>query len=99
MCYGTEFTRHERIASQLGIKAFFCDPHAPWQKGEVENVIGRLRRSLPRNSDLQTLPDQMLDNILARYNHTPRKCLGFQTLAEAFLNPLHFKCEPTRAFG
>ena len=92
---GTEFTRHERIARQLGIKAFFCDPHAPWQKGGVENVIGRLRRSLPRNSDLQTLPDQFLDNILACYNHTPRKCLGFQTPAEAFLNPLHFKCEST----
>ncbi|SEP58862.1 hypothetical protein SAMN05428969_3730, partial [Devosia sp. YR412] len=26
---------------------------------------------------------------------TPRKCLGFKTPAEAFLNPLHFKCEST----
>jgi IS30 family transposase len=41
------------------------------------------------------MPDQILDNILACYNHTPRKCLGFQTPAEAFLNPLHFKCEST----
>jgi IS30 family transposase len=95
MCYGTEFTRHQRIASQLGINAFFCDPHAAWQKGGGENVIGRLRRALPRNSDLQTLPDQILDNILACYNHTPIKWLGFPTPADAFLNPLHFKCEST----
>ena len=29
--------------------AFFCDTHAPWQKGGV--AIGRLRRGLPRKTD------------------------------------------------
>ena len=76
---GTEFTRHQRIARQLGIDAFFCEPHAPWQKGGVENAIGRLRQDLPRSTALQVLPEQTLDDILARYNHTPRKCLGFNT--------------------
>ena len=92
---GTEFTRHRHIADQLGIEPFFCDPRSPWQKGGVENAIGRLRRSLPRKTNLHALPDPHIDAILARYNHTPRKCLGFQTPAEAFTNPLHFKCEST----
>ena len=92
---GTEFTRHQRIARQLGIDAFFCDPRSPWQKGGVENAIGRLRRNLPRKTNLDALPRTQLDAILANYNHTPRKCLGFQTPAEAFLNPLHFECEST----
>ena len=39
----------------LGIETFFCDPHAPWQKGGVENAIGRLRRGLPRKTDLATV--------------------------------------------
>ena len=38
---------------------------------------------------------ELIDAILARYNHTPRKCLAYQTPAEAFLNPLHFECEST----
>src|SRR5690606_33607753 len=31
----------------------------------------------------------------ALYNHTPRKCLGWQTPAEVFTKLLHFKCEST----
>ncbi len=34
---GTEFAEHHR----LGLPIFFCDPHAPWRKGGVENAIGR----------------------------------------------------------
>jgi IS30 family transposase len=92
---GTEFTRHQHIAVQLGAQIFFCDPHAPWQKGGVENAIGRLRRNLPRKTDLTDLPQAQIDAILAEHNNTPRKCLGFQTPAETFLKPLHFKCEST----
>lgn len=91
---GTEFTRHQRIAARLGLDAFFCDPRAPWQKGGVENAIGRLRRHLPRRTNLDDLPRTGLDAILAGYNNTPRKCLGFLTPAEAF-SPLHFQCEST----
>jgi IS30 family transposase len=92
---GTEFARHHHIARQLGLQTFFCDPHAPWQKGGIENAIGRLRRDLPRKTDLNALPRSSLDAIIARHNNTPRKCLGFQTPAEAFLNSLHFECEST----
>lgn len=93
---GSEFARHQHIASQLGSQTYFCDPRAPWQKGGVENAIGRLRRSLPTKTDLATLPQDQLNAILANYNHTPRKCLGFKTPAEIF-NPLHFECESTPA--
>jgi len=79
----------------LGLQTFFCDPHAPWQKGGVENAIGRLRRDLPRKTNLNALPRSSLDAIIARHNNTPRKCLGFLTPAEAFLNSLHFECEST----
>ncbi|KQM81071.1 hypothetical protein ASE70_18455 [Sphingomonas sp. Leaf22] len=91
---GTEFTRHQRIERGLALDTYFCDPRAPWQKGGVENAIGRLRRDLPRSTDLDDLPSRKLDAILARHNLTPRKCLGFKTPAETF-NPLHFECEST----
>ena len=94
MCYGTEFARHRRIAQRLALDTWFCDPRSPWQKGGVENAIGRLRRDLPRKTDAGDLSQRKLDAILAKHNHTPRKCLGFQTPAEAFI-PLHFVCEST----
>ena len=50
-----EFALHYRL-HDLGIETFFCDTHSPWQKGGVENAIGRLRRTLPRKTDLAALP-------------------------------------------
>ena len=48
---GTEFARHYELHA-IGTETFFCDVRSPWQKGGVENAIGRLRRELPRKTDL-----------------------------------------------
>jgi IS30 family transposase len=93
---GTEFALHHRLKTQLGMQTFFCDTHSPWQKGGIENAIGRLRRFLPRKTDLSVLDPNTLEACIAAYNLTPRKCLDFQTPAEALLaHLLHFKCEST----
>jgi IS30 family transposase len=92
---GTEFAYHYRLHAPLNIKTFFCDVKAPWQKGGVENAIGRLRRDLPRKTNLDEVSDEDLLWIARRYNHTPRRCLDYQTPAEIFSKLLHFKCEST----
>jgi len=92
---GTEFALHHVLRDNIGIQTFFCDTHAPWQKGGIENAIGRLRRFLPRKTDLATLPPDHIRALACRYNHTPRKCLDFQTPAEVFSTLLHFECEST----
>lgn len=80
---GTEFAEHHRLHNTLGVETFFCDPHSPWQKGGVENSIGRLRRGLPRKTDLDTITPSAIAENANRLNHTPRKCLGFLTPVEA----------------
>ena len=100
---GTEFARHYRLHA-LGVETFFCDTHSPWQKGGVENAIGRLRRTLPRKTDLATVSDEEFVRLIQAYNNTPRKCLGYRTPAEVFLNQvLRLKCEftppPSRGWG
>ena len=92
---GTEFAYHHRL-HKLSMRTFFCDAHAPWQKGGIENAIGRMRRGLPRKTDLATLSDHRLLSVVRSYNHTPRKCLNFYTPAEVLTRDLlHFKCEST----
>lgn len=88
---GTEFAEHHR----LGLATYFCDPHAPWQKGGVENAIGRIRRFLPRKTDLDTINDDQILAIAQAYNHTPRQCLDFHTPAEVFSRVLHFERDST----
>jgi IS30 family transposase len=88
---GTEFARHYEL-NTIGVDTYFCDPHAPWQKGGIENAIGRMRRFLPRRTDLTTLARSDLDALIAAYNNTPRKCLDWNTPAEAFSHQLlHFE--------
>ena len=96
---GTEFARHYRLHS-LGLETFFCDVRSPWQKGGVENRIGRLRRFLPRKTDLSQVSDSQLAQLAQADNNTPRRCLGYLTPAEIWANyfsnqVLHLKCEST----
>jgi IS30 family transposase len=92
---GTEFARHYEL-NAIGATTFFCDPHAPWQKGGIENAIGRMRRMLPRKTDLATLTADRFFALLALYNATPRKCLDWKTPAETFsAHLLHFEREST----
>ena len=90
---GTEFALHHRLNDELGISTYFCDPYSPWQKGGVENAIGRLRRYLPRRTDLASLPASQIAKVAANYNYVSRKCLGYESPAEAFSKVLQFKCE------
>jgi IS30 family transposase len=92
---GTEFSHHAKL-HRINLNTFFCDPHSPWQKGSIENAIGRLRRFLPRKTDLASLNDTDFNACIRTYNNTPRKCLGYKTPAEVFCQQLlHFKCEST----
>ena len=92
---GTEFARHYRLHA-LGIQTFFCDTRSPWQKGGVENAIGRLRRPLPRTTRLADLSEAAFTQIIQLYNNTPRKCLGYRTPAETLDDQvLHLECELT----
>ena len=92
---GTEFAEHHRLNASLKLATYFCEPHSPWQKGGVENAIGRIRRFLPRKTNLGDLHPGQVTSVAQRYNHTPRKCLDFQTPAEAFSRVLHFEREST----
>jgi IS30 family transposase len=81
---GTEFAYHYQLHEGLGLKTYFCDAYSPWQKGGVENAISRLRRRLPRKTDLAGLKPGALAEYVEGYNNTPRKCLGYQTPNEVF---------------
>ena len=85
---GTEFARHSLLKDALNLATYFCDAYASWQKGGIENANGRIRRWLPRNTDLDDLSEEDIQDVAMTMNLTPRKCLGFRSPAEAFLNEL-----------
>ena len=48
---GTEFACHLALHG-LSIETYFCNPHSPWQKGGIENAIGRMRRFKPHGQPI-----------------------------------------------
>ncbi len=91
---GLEFAAHMGLSDSLGMKTYFCDTYASWQKGGVENMNGRLRRDLPRKTDLRSLSQSDLEQILINHNLTPRACLNyknpFEALAQLLNSPIIF---------
>ena len=62
---GTEFASHLTLQSLL-MKTFFCDPHSPWQKGGIENAIGRMPRFIPAQGRPCKTPNAPLPAIRRR---------------------------------
>lgn len=82
---GSENTRHELINDQLNTDSYFCNPYHSWEKGSVENVNGLIRRFLPKKTDFAKITHKRIKEIEFLLNNRPRKCLGFKTPAQVFL--------------
>ncbi len=80
---GLEMACHPELARHLKIDIWFCDPHAPWQRGSNENTNGLLRQFMPKGSDLSQHSQKDQDTIATLMNERPRKTLGWKTPAEA----------------
>ena len=60
----TAFARHGWLREALSMATYFCDAYASWQKGGVENANGRLRRWLPRQTNLDDVWALLFTDLL-----------------------------------
>ena len=79
---GAEMSKHAAFTTTTGIPIYFCDPHAPWQRGSNENTNGLLRQYLPKGADLSPISSAELKRIQDEMNSRPRKTLGYLTPSE-----------------
>jgi len=81
---GKELADHPRLKLATDVDVYFCDPHAPWQRGSNENTNRLLRQYFPRGTDLAVHSQAKLSAIARQLNERPRKTLQYQTPAEKF---------------
>ena len=81
---GSENVQHLQVNKRLGTVSYFCEPMHSWEKGSVENAAGLVRRHWPKKTDFSMVSFEQVRKTERWINGLPRKCLGFQTAAEAF---------------
>jgi IS30 family transposase len=79
---GSEMHLHGQFTQATGMPVYFCDPHAPWQRGSNENTNGLLRQYFPKGTDLTVHSREHLDAVAAELNDRPRETLGWDSPAE-----------------
>lgn len=79
---GKEMGQHARINLELGAPVYFCDPHAPWQRGTNENTNRLLRHWFTKGSDLAVHTAADLKHVQDTLNQRPRPTLDLATPAQ-----------------
>jgi transposase, IS30 family len=88
--FRTRVAGSKHLEQRLRLEIFFCDPHAPWQRGSNENTNGLLRQYFPHSTDFATVTEAQLDAVADEPNDRPRKRLGFaKPIEEISLLLLH----------
>jgi len=79
------------------IPSYFAEPYSPWQKPDVENNIGLLRKwFLPKGTNLSKVSNDELQKYLHILNSKYRKSLGYKNAYEvAFANGIIKKIPET----
>lgn len=76
---GPENKKYQVWETKLGISVYFCHAYHSWEKGTVENAIKRIRRFIPKGSDVSQYSWREIQKIEYWLNHKPMKCLQYLT--------------------
>lgn len=79
------FRYHERLEELLGVKIYFCDPYASWQKGTIENYNRQVRKYIPKGADISQYGEAYLKFIQDRLNRRFMSVVGYRTPAECLV--------------
>lgn len=79
---GTEFTNHKTISQNIACTFYFARPYRSCERGLNEHTNGQIRRYLPKGTNFDTIPEDVIKKIENDLNNRPRKSLNYRTPKE-----------------
>ncbi len=73
-----------RFQYSTAMTVYKTTPYHSWEKGSVENTVGRVRRWIPKKTSVDPVTQFQFTIIEDQMNNTPRKVLGFLTPNEVY---------------
>jgi len=73
---GMEFFHHATFVRQTGCRMHVCEPHSPWQRGQVEGENKNIRQYLPKGFNVDRLSRKRLRTIERKLNLRPKRVLN-----------------------
>lgn len=74
--------KHKELEKILSVKIYFCHPYHSWEKGTVENTNKRIRKYIPKGSDISKYSKRFISNLEAKLNRRIMKVIDFSTPEE-----------------
>jgi len=81
---GSEWAHWPTLAAHYGLDVWFCDPHSPWQRGQIENLNRQARWWFPRGTDLRLVTPAQAQHAADIINHQRRRSLNHHSPAELY---------------
>ena len=81
---GSEWANWRTLAAHYGIDVWFCDPHSPWQRGQIENLNRQWRWWFPRGTDLRLVTPTQAEHAADIINNQRRRSLNHTSPAELY---------------
>jgi transposase, IS30 family len=78
------FTYWQYFEALLGAPFYFTHPYHSWEKGLVENTNKWIRHFIPKKTDLATVTNETIAQVLTYLNDRPRQVLGYKTANEVY---------------
>lgn len=81
---GSEWSLWPQLADTFKMAVWFCDPHSPWQRGQVENLNRQWRWWFPRGTDLDRIEPVHANHVAHVINNQRRRSLDYHSPAALY---------------
>lgn len=81
---GSEWAEWETLSATFDMDVWFCDPHSPWQRGQIENQNGHYRHWFPKGTRLDNIEQREATAVNDLINNQRRKSLLYKSPAELY---------------